>query len=283
MKVAWVTGAASGFGYYTVLALLAEGWQVIATLKDLAQESPAFAETQAQYPESLTLQALDLTQLEQLPPILELLQSRYQGQLDLLVNNAGFGTYGAIQDLSEAQIRQQFEVNFFGPLLLTQQLIPYLQKSGGRVISVTSIMARYAMPLVSMYSASKYALEGLSEGLRQELKYLGIQLCTVQPGGYRTPFYKSLVWGERSFDDNSRYKQMGEHFQGFMQKLAARPKPQRPQEVAQVILKLSRLPRLPRSVVVGKDAKLIALLERFLPYSLFRVFMNRLNRVILGE
>lgn len=280
-KQAWVTGAGSGFGYYTVLALLKQGWQVIASLKDLAQERGAFAEALSHYPETLQLVELDLTRLEALPALLGELKLAEKG-LDLLVNNAGFGTYGAIQDLSEAQIRLQMEVNFFGPLMLTRALLPALQRSQGRIITVTSIMARYAMPLVTMYSASKYAQEGLSEGLRQEVAQLGIQLCTVQPGGYRTPFYQSLVWGETSFSPDSPYREMGQHFQGFMQRLAERPKAPHPQEVADVILQLSIRPRLPRCVVVGKDAQLIALLERFLPYGLFRFLMKRMNRMILG-
>jgi len=280
-KRAWVTGAATGFGYYTVLSLLAQGWQVIASLKDLRQESPAFAEALTQYPQALQLVELDLTRLEALPTLLAELQVAEKG-LDLLVNNAGFGTYGAVQDLSEAQIRLQMEVNFFGPLLLTRALLPALQPSQGRIITVTSIMARYAMPLVTLYSASKYAMEGLSEGLRQEVALLGIQLCTVQPGGYRTPFYSSLVWGEKSFAPDSPYRAMGQHFQGFMQRLAARPKAPHPQEVADVILSLSQRPQLPRCVVVGKDAKLIALLERLLPYGVFRFLMRRMNRMILG-
>lgn len=281
-KRAWVTGAATGFGYYTVLSLLAQGWQVIASLKDLRQESPAFAEALTQYPQALQLVELDLTRLEALPTLLAELQVAEKG-LDLLVNNAGFGTYGAVQDLSEAQIRLQMEVNFFGPLLLTRALLPALQPSQGRIITVTSIMARYAMPLVTLYSASKYAMEGLSEGLRQEVAQLGIQLCTVQPGGYRTPFYSSLVWGEKSFAPDSPYRAMGQHFQGFMQRLAERPKAPHPQEVANVILSLSQRPQLPRCVVVGKDAKLIALLERLLPYGVFRFLMRRMNRMILGS
>lgn len=280
-KRAWVTGAATGFGYYTALGLLAQGWQVIASLKDFQQESPAFAEVLKNYPQALQLVELDLTDLDALPALLSELQIAETG-LDLLVNNAGFGTYGAIQDLSEAQIRLQMEVNFFGPLLLTRSLLPALAQRQGRIITVTSIMARYAMPLVTMYSASKYALEGLSEGLRQEVAIHGVQLCTVQPGGYRTPFYKSLVWGEKSFAPDSPYRNMAHHFQGFMQKLAERPKAPHPQKVADVIVNLTQQPRLPRTVVVGKDAKLIALLERHLPYGLFRFLMKGLNKQVLG-
>lgn len=281
MKTALVTGASSGFGFETVVRLLQQDWRVIAALKDLPQESQAFKSLQAEYPHTLQLEQLDLTQATDYQPLLAKL--RQLGQLDLLVNNAGFGTYGALLDLSEAQIRQQFEVNFFGPLLLTKSLIPLLQKSQGRIITVTSIMAQYSMPLVSLYSASKYALEGWSEGLYQELKPLGIQVCTLQPGGYRTPFYRSLVWGEQSFAEHSPYKQMGLNFQAFMHKLALRPKAPHPAEVAEVILRLIQQPQMPRSLVVGKDARLIATLRKLCSQRQFQHLIARLNKKILGD
>lgn len=160
---------------------------MIASLKDLEQERPAFAENLYTIPPGLAIGGLDLTRLEALPTLLAELKLDQQG-LDLLVNNAGFGTYGAVQDLSEAQIRTQMEVNFFGPLLLTRALLPALQRSQGRIITVTSIMARYVMPLVTLYSASKYAQEGLSEGLRQEVALLGIQLAPCNRAATARPF-----------------------------------------------------------------------------------------------
>lgn len=278
--MALVTGAGSGFGFETVKALLKQNWRVLAGVKNLDVEAEHFKELQDQYPHTLIVKQLDITLPEQRLAIVQAVNDQF-GHLDLLVNNAGFGTYGALYDLSEDQIRYQFEVNFFGPLLFTQLLIPVLQ-SGGKIINVTSIMARYSMPLVSMYSASKYALEGAWEGIYQELAILGIQSCTVQPGGYRTAFYKSLTWGKSSFAETSPYRDMGLHFQNFMRQLAQRPKAPDPQDVANEIVKLAGQSQLPRTCVIGKDAKLIALLQRVLPYVWFHRVMNLLHQKILG-
>jgi NAD(P)-dependent dehydrogenase (short-subunit alcohol dehydrogenase family) len=174
------------------------------------------------------------------------------------------------------------EVNFFGPVLLTRSLLPLLRQGQGRVITVTSIMAQYSMPLVEVYSASKYALEGLFEGLYYEMQPWGVQVCTVQPGGYRTAFFKSLQWGDTSLSPDSPYYAWGQSFQVFMDRLAQRPRAPHPQAVAQKIAGLLKQKRMPRSVVVGKDAVLIAALRKCLPAGVFHRLIQRLNRRVLG-
>lgn len=274
-KYALVTGASSGFGFEIVQMLLQAGWHVMATLKSEDERTPLTPH------DRLTLQVLDLTHTEQIQATLRRVQQDY-GQLDLLINNAGFGTYGALEDLSASQLRLQMEVNFFGPVLLTRSLLPLLRQTQGRIITVTSIMAQYSMPLVEAYSASKYALEGLFEGLYYEMQPLGVQVCTVQPGGYRTAFFKSLQWGDTSFSQHSPYYAWGQNFQGFMDRLAQRPRAPHPQEVAQKIAGLLQRKRMPRSVVVGKDAVLIAGLRKMLPATTFHFLMQRMNRRVMG-
>lgn len=274
-KYALVTGASSGFGYEIVQMLLQAGWHVMATLKSEAEQQPFEPH------DRLTLQVMDLTDSTQIQATLRRVEQDY-ARLDLLVNNAGFGTYGALEDVSEAQLRLQMEVNFFGPVLLTRSLLPLLRQAQGRVITVTSIMAQYSMPLVEVYSASKYALEGLFEGLYYEMEPLGVQVCTVQPGGYRTAFFKALQWGDTSLNADSPYYAWGQSFQGFMDRLARRPRAPHPQEVAQKVAGLLAQKRMPRSVVVGKDAVLIAALRRALPAWVFHRLIQRMNRRVFG-
>lgn len=272
-----VTGAASGFGFETVKGLLAQGWHVLATFKS-REETAVFAdalpEAEAQ---RLSFALMDLTQTDQIEAVATQVLTTFP-RLDVLINNAGFGTYGALEDLTMEQLRLQMEVNFFGPVQLTRLLLPALAASRGRVITVTSIMAQYSMPLVEAYSASKYALEGLFEGLYYELKPRGVQVCTVQPGGYRTAFFQSLHWGERSQHQDSPYYTWGQHFQDFMDTLAERPRAPHPRGVAQKILSLLQQQRMPRSVVVGKDAWLIAKLRKALPAPAFHFLIQRMNR-----
>jgi NAD(P)-dependent dehydrogenase (short-subunit alcohol dehydrogenase family) len=274
-KYALVTGASSGFGYEVVQMLLQTDWHVMATLKSEAEQAHFVPHPR------LTLQCMDLTQAEQIQATADRVQRDFP-HLDLLINNAGFGTYGALEDVSAAQLRLQMEVNFFGPVLLTRSLLPALRKAQGRIITVTSIMGQYSMPLVEAYSASKYALEGLFEGLYYEMQPLGVQVCTVQPGGYRTDFFKALQWGDTSLSKDSPYYAWGQNFQGFMDRLAQRPRAPHPQEVAQKIASLLKQKRMPRSVVVGKDAVLIAALRKALPGAVFHGLIQRMNRKVLG-
>lgn len=273
-RYALVTGAGSGFGFEIVQHLLAAGWHVLATFKTAAEQA-VFAPH-----ERLVLGVMDFTHTADIQGIVTQVQACFP-RLDLLVNNAGFGTYGALEDLSESQLRLQMEVNFFGPVLLTRSLLPALRASQGRLITITSIMGQYAMPLVSAYSASKYALEGMFEGLYYELQPHGVQVCTVQPGGYRTAFFKALHWGEHSQSPDSVYAPWRRHFQAFMDGLAQRPKAPHPREVAQKVAWLLEQRHMPRSVVVGKDARGIALLKKFLPAGVFHRLIQRLNRHIL--
>lgn len=270
-KYAVVTGAGSGFGFEIVQLLLTAGWCVTATLQSEAEQSAFSPHGQLQ------LAVMDLTDATHIQRTVAQITQDY-AQLDLLVNNAGFGTYGALEDLSEAQLRLQMEVNFFGPVFFTRALLPLLRRGRGRLITVTSIMAQYSMPLVEAYSASKYALEGLFEGLYYELKPQGIQVCTVQPGGYRTSFFKALHWGDTSLQQDSLYFSWGQNLQAFMDRLAERPHAPHPHEVAQKIDWLLRQKRMPRSVVVGKDAVLIAGLRKILPAAAFHFLIQRMNQ-----
>lgn len=278
-KIALITGASSGFGQKMAEDLLAQNWTVIATFRQASNRPERFVEERKNYPQNLFIHSLDLTQSDDIKAIVAYVQDRHQGQLDLLINNAGFGTYGALEDLSEDQIRQQMETNFFGPTFLTRRLLPLLRQSQGRVITITSIMGRYSMPLVSMYSASKYALEGLHEGLYFELKNQGVQVCTVQPGGFRTHFLNALVWGANSQNTDSAYYQMGQNFQAFMKQLTSRDKAPGPEIVSQAVMKLLKAKKLPRTVVVGKDAKALAALKRA-PWRVYQVAISAMSRKI---
>ena len=143
-------------------------------------------------------------------------------------------------------------------------------------------MGRYACPLSSVYSSSKYALEGLSEGLMYELKSHGVDVVTVQPGGHRTNFTSSIIWGAHSLSESSPYKTQTDGFIRMMKKLSSRKKAPKSESVAQVAFKLANASNLPRNVVVGTDAKFVAFLQSFLPQVLYRKIMFVSNKKIFG-
>src|SRR5688572_23972764 len=164
-KVVLITGSSSGFGRLLVKAFLARDWTVVGTLRNAQRSEEIFHEELKAYAGRFFAPPLDVTREEERAAACDFIERRFEGRLDCLVNNAGFGLFGPLEESSEAQIREQMEVNFFGTVLLTRSLLPSLRKSGGRIINISSAMGYMGMPLSSMYSASKFALEGFSESL----------------------------------------------------------------------------------------------------------------------
>lgn len=275
MKTVIVTGASSGFGLDMVKLFLDGGWKVIATMRKLDQRKVELKGQLDLDHKNLILAELDVAINDSLDSFIESVDA-----VDVLINNAGFGTYGALEDVSEEQIRYQMEVNYFGPVKLIKGLLPKLRSSKGKIINISSLMGRYACPLSSVYSSSKYALEGLSEGLMYELKPFGIDVATIQPGGHRTNFVKSVAWGENSFSKDSPYRQQTDGFKGMMDKLSARTNAPKSETVAQKAYNLATTGQMPRKVVVGKDAKFVALLQGILPSGAYRKLMFASNKKI---
>ncbi len=176
-KTILITGASSGFGRAAVKLFQQQGWNVIAGMRT---------------PEKMTgdvlVVKLDVTRK---PDIAQAISEgiRAFGQIDVLVNNAGFGTLGALEAAPEEVIRHQFEVNFFGVIEVTKAVLPGMRKQGsGVIINVSSIGGRVTFPFSTLYHASKFALEGMTESLQYELNPLGIRLKLVEPAGYKTDF-----------------------------------------------------------------------------------------------
>ena len=144
-------------------------------------------------------------------------------------------------------------------------------------------MGRYSCPLASVYSASKYALEGLSEGLMYELKSFGVDVCTIQPGGHRTNFVKSVIWGDRSFGSNSVYQGKSNGFKAMMEKLSQRKKAPGADKVAMTALKIANSNSTPRNILVGGDANFVGFLQSILPQNIYRAVMFMANKKIFGS
>lgn len=181
-KTIFITGASSGFGKETVKLFHQQGWNVIATMRSPEKET-SFAALH-----NVLLTRLDVTDKRS---IQEAVQAgiRQFGQIDVLVNNAGFGTLGALEASPEAVIRQQFEVNFFGLIEVTRAVLPHMrERKTGTIINVSSMGGRVTFPFSTLYHATKFAVEGLTESLQYELNPLGIRLKLVEPGGYKTDF-----------------------------------------------------------------------------------------------
>ncbi|MCW2496198.1 SDR family oxidoreductase [Jatrophihabitans sp.] len=182
MKTWFITGASKGFGREWAEAALERGDQVAGT----ARKIETLDELVAQYPETFLALTLDVNDRE--ADIAAVQQAaEHFGRLDVVVNNAGYGHFGMIEELSEADARNQLETNLFGALWVTQAALPILRAQGsGHIIQVSSIGGISAFPTVGIYHASKWGLEGFSQALYLEVAGFGIHVTLVEPGGFST-------------------------------------------------------------------------------------------------
>ena len=179
-----ITGVSSGLGRELARAALTRGDTVVGTLRQSAQAS----EFEALAPGRALAVLLDVTEAGAIAPAVQQAVAR-AGHIDVLVNNAGYGFFGAAEETREAEARQLMETNFFGALAVTQALLPHLrERRSGHILNLSSLAGVKGIPGAGLYCASKFALEGLSESLAVELAPFGIRVTIVEPGGFRTNF-----------------------------------------------------------------------------------------------
>jgi NAD(P)-dependent dehydrogenase (short-subunit alcohol dehydrogenase family) len=181
-KIWFITGASRGFGREWAIAALERGDSVAATARDTA----TLDDLAAKYGDRLLPLRLDVTDREGAFAAVEQAHERF-GRLDIVVNNAGYGHFGTVEELSETDVRDQMETNFFGALWVTQAALPILRAQGaGHILQVSSIGGISAFGGIGAYHASKWALEGLSQALAQEVAPFGIHVTLIEPGGFAT-------------------------------------------------------------------------------------------------
>ncbi|HEY3644280.1 MAG TPA: SDR family NAD(P)-dependent oxidoreductase [Gammaproteobacteria bacterium] len=182
MRNVLITGCSSGIGLASAELLKARGWRVIAT----ARKPEDVAGLEQRGFEALQLDVCDALSMQR---TLATLFTLTGGGLDALVNNAGIAIPGAVEDLTRENLQRQFDTNFFGLIELTRQVLPVMRRRGrGRIVMVSSILGRVAMPWRGAYNASKFALEGITDTLRMELRGSGIQVSLVNPGPVKSRF-----------------------------------------------------------------------------------------------
>lgn len=269
-RTALLTGASSGFGLLTAVTLAERGWHVLATMRDTARSERLLTAARAAGVEQrIEVLPLDVTRLDQIELLAHTLAARTL-PLHAVVNNAGFAMAGFVDDVSDAELRQQFDTNFFGAAAVTRALIPQLRRQGfGHIVMVSSVSGRNGYPGVSCYAASKFALEGWTETLRYELAPLGIQVALVEPGSFETDIWtRGAIFSAGSKDPASPNTVRRARLEAAMK---VRPGKGRgnPQDVAEGVARILANPRPRLRYVFGKDAKLLLLLRALLPWRLF--------------
>jgi NAD(P)-dependent dehydrogenase (short-subunit alcohol dehydrogenase family) len=181
-KTWFITGASRGFGREWAIAALERGDQVVATARNVETLDDLVRD----YGDRILPLSLDVTDRDGAFDAVRRGVERF-GRLDIVVNNAGYGQFGMVEELSEQEAREQIETNLFGALWVTQAALPYLREQGsGHILQVSSIGGISAFANIGMYHASKWALEGISQALAQEVKSFGIKVTLIEPGGYST-------------------------------------------------------------------------------------------------
>jgi len=197
-KVWLITGSSTGLGRALAQAVLERGWRLVAT----ARQPEQLKELSDRYPDRVTTIALDVTKPQSIRQAVEAALHTYD-RIDVLVNNAGYGTMGAIEEVSDDDIKRQFDTNLFGALNVTRAVLPTMRKRrSGHILNLSSFGGVAAVAGYGIYCASKFALEGMSEALAQEVKPLGIKVTIIEPGAFRTDFRgRSLVISEHTIAD----------------------------------------------------------------------------------
>ncbi len=181
-KIVFITGASKGFGRLWAEALLKRGDKVAAT----ARNTSALQDLYEKYGDNILTLQLDVNNREEVFEAVEKIENHF-GKIDVVINNAGFGLFGTTDETTEQQAREQMETNFFGSLWVAQAVLPVLRKQkSGHIIQVSSFLGLTTLPLLGLYNASKFAVEGLIETIGSETAHLGIKTTLIEPNGFAT-------------------------------------------------------------------------------------------------
>jgi NAD(P)-dependent dehydrogenase (short-subunit alcohol dehydrogenase family) len=273
-KTVLITGASSGFGLLTSLALARRGWHVIATMRDLGRrpllEDPARS---AGVLGQIEVRQLDVTKADQIDALASELAQR-PNPLHALVNNAGFAAPGFADDVTDAELRQQFDTNFFGAVAVTRAFLPQFRRQGfGHIVMISSVSGRMGFAGVGSYSASKFALEGWTESLRYEMAPLGIRVVLIEPGAFETDIWtrNAKIAGNLMKPESPNAARMPK----WRAKVQGDRKKADPRPVIDCIAAVLENPRPKLRYVVGSDAKMGLLLRSLLPWSVFERLIRK--------
>ena len=252
-KVALVTGSSSGIGFETSLMLARAGFNTYASMRNLEKSKNI---TEIAKKEKLPLQVVQLDVNNDgsvKDAIVKIIKT--DQRIDVLINNAGYGLFGSVEDTSIEEIKAQFETNFFGVVRVTQQVLPLMRRqNSGTIVNVSSVGGRIGLPSLSAYHSTKFALEGLSESIAFELEPFGIRVVIIEPGVIRTNILNSSSSAKKALDPKSPYFSLSQNLNDNFKSMMESESSSSPEEVAKVILQTvtSENPRLRYSV--GDDA-----------------------------
>ncbi|MBR0579468.1 oxidoreductase [Bacillus altitudinis] len=272
-KTAIVTGANSGFGKLITLRLAQQGYTVIAGVRQETNAKKLAEEVKnATLSESIHIEALDVTDTQSIQAFQKRLNA--YAPIHLLVNNAGTAYAGFAEEVPVDQYREQFEVNVFGVMEMTQAVLP-LMTSGAKILNMSSISGLMGMPALSPYVSSKFALEGYTESLRIELAAFGIQAALIEPGSFQTNIWNTSMNEQMTPPAaGSKYTTIYENMMAYIE--AQKNNYGDPDEVAELVVSLAEKKRLKKlRYLVGKGVRLSFIAKQLLPWNVWENIILR--------
>ncbi len=269
--VALITGCSTGIGFETALLLARRGWRVFATLRDVKKSGP-LRKASAGMP--LEILPLDVDRTASVRRAVAGVV-RKAGRIDALVNNAGWGAFGALEEFSDAEIRAQYETNVFGLLRVTREVLPILRRQkAGKVVHIGSLAGQMTFAGIGLYCSTKYAVEAITESLRLEARPFNIQVAVVEPGSIKTPFKVNRRKAVAFVEGRSAYQKTLQAILAFGDNPSAlAPGPVR---VAQTVARALESRRMAARYRVGLDAVLFPLVRWFMPDFLYDFALRRM-------
>lgn len=259
-KTVLITGASSGFGELMTKTLAKKGYHVAATMRDVEGKNANKAQALAEWATSENVHVhvieMDVTKDDSVKSAIEQVINA-RGKIDVVVNNAGIGNFGASEGFSLAQMHTLFDVNVFGPMRVNKAVLTHMRREeNGLIIQITSVLGRTIIPFMSLYSGTKFAMEAIAEGMHYELKETGVESVIIEPGGYPTTFGNNMVQAEQ--DLIQAYGDMAKNAQATMMKymeVMSGPDAPNPQEIADGVLTLIETPKgkRPLRTAIGNE------------------------------
>ncbi len=279
-KVAVVTGSSSGIGFQSSLLLARNGFSTYASMRNIEKSKSI---TEIANKERLPLQVIqldvnnDTTVKNAIDKIVEECK-----RIDVLVNNAGYDLFGALEDLSIKEIKAQFETNFFGAIRVTQAVLPTMrnQNGGGAIVNISSVGGLVGALILSAYNSTKFALEGLSESISYELEPFGIRVIVIEPSFIKTNIMNSSVLAKKASDQKSVCYSLTQRIESHFKSMMDNPESSSPEEVAKAILKVVTSDHPQLRFTVGNDAAAIIQAKRKMSDS---DFTNLIKQQLMSE
>ncbi len=264
VRTAIVTGASSGIGYATAEGLARAGFRVFGTSRKAASQGPS----------GVTMLMCDVTNDASVAALVADVLQR-AGRIDLLVNNAGVGMFGAAEESSVAQSRTLFDVNVFGVIRVTNAVLPVMRRqNGGRILNIGSILGIIPAPYSAHYSAAKHAIEGYSESLDHEVRAFNIRVSVIEPAYVRTVFDDNGLEPDQKKPD---YDKARAAVAALLKDVM--PKADLPEVIVKVVIKAANDPAPRRRYTAGSSARAVSLLRRFAPAGMFDTFLRKQFRI----